>query len=330
VSRARRRGVQAWGRSRGVKIFLSDGRRRERAESGYGQVSAGLIPQLTELGHEIVFEPDTSCDLCLFVCPPSSMRPGEIPLPTVAFTMHELEELPESKRDWVGTLNGTDLVVTPTVWNEMVWRRVGVTTPIAVVPLGIDPGTYFPARSHQFLILTAHENLGGTSSRENWRDTLSAYLMAFSPSDPVVLRIKTWKWKPDHFAAAIDAVMSELGLTDRPPIEPIGDELTASEMRQQYQECWLFVKNANREGWGLPATEAVACGATVAASRIEPLLSHLDHATTLWFDAGDVEGLVQLMRDRFAAYERSMSLARRHTWQRSAQALSAALQAHFG
>ena len=57
-------------------------------------------------------------------------------------------------------------------------------------------------------------------------------------------------------------------------------------MRDLYLSAWLFVKNANREGWGLPATEAVACGIRVAASEIQPLRSHLP-AGTRWFRLGD-------------------------------------------
>ena len=40
----------------------------------------------------------------------------------------------------------------------------------------------------------------------------------------------------------------------------------------------------------MPCTEAIACGTPVAATAIEPLLSHLPQDTR-WFGPGDVKGL---------------------------------------
>jgi hypothetical protein len=310
-----------------VKVFLSDGARHTRSQGGYGQLAAALIAHLPVFGIDVSLDPDASCAACLYVCPPSGMHPDSVSVPTAAFTMHELETLPDQKAHWVDILNQVNLVITPTAWNERVWRRVGVETRIAVVPLGVEPADYFPAKDPRFTILTAHENLGGGSSRENWRDTLVAYYSAFSATDPVELRVKTWNWKPDGFAAARREVIRGLGLEPEvvPPVEVIGRELGVAEMRQEYQRCWLFLKNANREGWGLPATEAAACGAGLAATRIEPLVSHLDAELTSWFEPGDTDALTDIFRRGLSDYRAEVERMERFTWRRTASGVAEAL-----
>jgi len=314
-----------------MQIFFHDGERRLRAESGYGQLAAGLAAELPLLGHRLDFAFDPAADVCLHICPPSSIRPERLPLRQAAFTMHELEHLPEAKQGWVGVLNSVDLVLTPTAWNRDVWRRLGVRTPIEVVPLGIDPHVYRPARTKHFTVLTVHENLGSDSSRENWRDTLRAYYAAFGGRSDVELIIKTWRWKPGDWEAAKDEAAAELDLAGEavPAISVVDDELGADEMRDLYQRCWLFLKNANREGWGLPASEAAACGAPLAASRIEPLLSHLPEDTQ-WFEPGDRDALAGILVSACEAQQRAMQRAHRHTWRGTAELTGRALVRHFG
>jgi glycosyltransferase involved in cell wall biosynthesis len=295
-----------------VRIWLSDGDRRLDAGSGYGQVSAAVSRGLIELGHEVHFQEFPGMEVVLFVCPPNKIRFGR-QVRSAAITMHELDHLPESKRDWVEILNRLDLVITPTAWNRDVWLRAGVTTPTEVIPLGVDPKLYFPATGLRCTFLCVHENLGGDTSRENWRRTLEAYLSRFTVEDDVCLQIKTWKWKPEEFREARRQVLDELGIedADAPEIQVIDDDLPAERMRELYQRAWLFVKNANREGWSMPCSEAIACGTPVAAAAIEPLLSHLGEDTR-WFSAGDVEALGRVLDREYARFRSHLRLAQRH------------------
>jgi hypothetical protein len=305
---------------RPMRIWLSDGDRRLQDENGYGRVSAALVQGLAELGHEVQFKQFRGMDLVLFVCPPGRIKFGRA-VPAAAFAMHELDHLPEEKRDWVGICNRLDLLITPTAWNVEMWRAEGVTVPIEIVPLGVDADAYFPPTGRTCRFLALHENLGGPSSRENWRETLHAYCGAFTAADDVLLTIKTWKWKPGAWREAYERTLMEHDLDEStaPAVEVIDSRLQESEMRELYQSAWLFVKNANREGWSLPCSEAVACGGRVAATRIQPLLSHLPEETR-WFEAGDVEGLAELLRAehaRFRAHSRrchrnSASVMTRH------------------
>lgn len=295
-----------------MRIWVSDGDRRLLEGNGYGQVSAAVSRGLIELGHEVQFQEFSGMQGALFICPPGKIKFGR-QVPSAAITMHELDHLPAAKADWVEILNRLDLVITPTGWNREVWERAGVSVPIEVVPLGIDVESYYPHTGRRCTFLCVHENLGGETSREDWRQTLRAYLGAFTAADPVRLVVKTWKWKPAEYEQARGAVLEELGVApaDAAEIEVLDGVLSADEMRGLYQCAWLFVKNANREGWSMPCTEALACGTPVAASSIEPLRSHLPEDTR-WFGAGDVAGLQAVLEREHARFRSHLRLAQRH------------------
>jgi glycosyltransferase involved in cell wall biosynthesis len=315
-----------------MRIWLSDGDRRLQDENGYGRISAALVRGLTELGHELQFKESPEMELVLFVCPPGRIKFGRS-VPAAAFAMHELDHLPEGKRDWTEILNRLDLLITPTDWNLRMWRSEGVRVPIEIVPLGVDVDIYCPASGHICTFLAVHENLGGESSRENWRDTLRAYCGTFTAADDVRLVIKTWKWKPDGWRAVYEQTLAELGLAESqaPAIEVLDSRLSAEEMRDLYRGAWLFIKNANREGWSLPCTEAVACGGTVCAARIEPLRSHLPEDTR-WFEVGDVDGLARLLRAEHARFTAHLRRCERYSatamTERVAQLLARTLAEH--
>jgi glycosyltransferase involved in cell wall biosynthesis len=296
-----------------MRIWLSDGDRRLQEDNGYGRVSAALAKGLTALGHEVQFKQFRDMDLGLFVCPPGRIKFGRA-APYAALAMHELDHLPEGKRDWGEIVNRLDLLITPTDWNLQMWRREGVTIPIEVVPLGIDVTAYHPPCGRTCTFLTVHENLGGLSSRENWWHTLRAYCSAFTAADDVRLQIKTWKWKPEEWQARLQRTLFDFGLDEdtAPAIEIVEELLSVEQMRALYQGAWLFIKNANREGWSLPCTEALACGIPVAATRIEPLLSLLPQDTR-WFEHSDVEGLARILRREHSRFHAELRRAQRYS-----------------
>lgn len=127
-----------------MRVLLLDGKRRQKLESGYGQLAVGLKQQLEGRGVEVVFDERLPADVVLYVCPPYGIREAAFGLPVAVFTMHELEHLTDGKADWPAKLNRTDLVLTPTSWNRAVWKKLGVTTRIEVVPLGVDEKEFYP------------------------------------------------------------------------------------------------------------------------------------------------------------------------------------------
>jgi glycosyltransferase involved in cell wall biosynthesis len=312
-----------------VRIAIVDGGLRERTEGGYARIAAALAAHLPRLGHEVCFEPRGDADVWLYPCPPSFIAPGEpaggAPL-RVAFTMHETEDLPEGKEDWPRILNRMDLVLTPTAWNERIWRDLGVTVPIEVVPLGIEPSRYLPSTGDRCVLLTVHAGLGFALCRENWEDTLTAYYAEFGAGERVLLRTKTWNWRPDRYEPyrARAAERSGRAAADLAPVEVLDAMLDHVQMRELYLGASLFIKDANREGWSLPCTEAAACGIPIAATRIEPLLSHLPERTR-WFDPGDIAALRGLMREASDGFEAARAERERYTEATMSERVSAVL-----
>src|SRR5208283_3119352 len=128
------------------------------------------------------------------------------------------------------------------------------------------------------LFLAVHEALGEPQphTREDWTETLRAYYTAFTAADSVLLRIKTWKWYPDEFEQARRSIATEHTNADgHPPVEIVDATLSHEQMRALYLGSAMFVKNANREGWSIPCSEAVACGTPVASTDIPVLRSYL-------------------------------------------------------
>jgi len=315
-----------------MRILLIDGQRRGHLESGYGRIAAALAEGLPRLGHEVAFDRGGHFDLSLYTSPPYSMRKVHLPgASRVAFTMHERETLEEGKRDWPEILNAMDLIFTPTEWNRDVWRRLGVRTPIEVVPICVDPSLYYPALGHRCTFLAVHESLGEPSpySREDWEHTLRAYYSAFSADDAVLLRIKTWKWHPREFEAARSSIAAEhLPADEQPPVEVVDSTLSHQQMRALYLESAMFIKNANREGWSIPCSEAVACGIPVAATRIQPLLSHLP-PESLWFGVGDWQRLRELLRERHRECSLKLTQSHRYTNALTCRLVSDGLERHL-
>jgi glycosyltransferase involved in cell wall biosynthesis len=308
-----------------MRIWISDGDRHSNPASGYGRTSVAISRGLRELGHEVRFEPFQDADVCLFVCPPYSIR--QIPVrPAAAYSLHELDTLPPEKAQWPEILNRLDGVITATEWNRHNWQRLGVTVPIEVVPDGVDTDVYYPITGRTCTFLCVHANLGSGSSRERWRDTLRAYLSTFDSRDHVNLVVKTWDWRASLWDDALAELVNELGLdADRlPAIEIVADRLSEDQMRDLYHRAWLFLKNAEREGWSLPCTEAMACARPIAAARIEPLVSILP-AETNWFELGDVDALASIMRGEFERFKECDRTSLRYSASALGQGIAAAL-----
>ena len=91
-----------------------------------------------------------------------------------------------------------------------------------------------------------------------------------------------------------------------------------------YQSCDAFVYPTLHEGFGLPVIEAMACGAPVVCSRIEPLLEVAGDAA-LFVDPHDpvaiAEGITTALEDEAARkllIEKGLERARQFTWKATA------------
>lgn len=261
--------------------------------SGYGKIGRQFISALN---------PDNSDgDVSLYVTPPYSVKLSK--KFNVIYTMHELDTLPPEKQIWIKNLNEYDLVIVPSEWIKRNFIKFGVTVPIEVVPLGVDPLIFKGTKTSFFSILTCHSNFGSSSSRENWMETLECYCKVFAGHKDTMLWIKTWDYptgRLDEFMNDI-AKRNNLDTTNLPPVEILFNEFTDEQLNDLYSKSWLFIKNANREGWSLPLHEALSTGVNCLYRNL-PSLKWVENYNNVVKFSNTYE-LKSLMKTLYHVYE---------------------------
>jgi glycosyltransferase involved in cell wall biosynthesis len=179
-----------------------------------------------------------------------------------AVTMFEATRLPSG---WVERLNAVDRIVTPSAWCQGVFERNGVTTPIMVVGLGVDPEDYplldrsdHDGRPYTFLWS------GTPDRRKGWDVAYRAFWRAFAGSDAARLVM--------HFRGMPRGVT---GFSDA-NVEVVEGSLTLEEVRGLLQRADCYVFPSRGEGWGLPPREAAATGLPVIATDHGGLAEEID------------------------------------------------------
>jgi hypothetical protein len=186
---------------------------------------------------------------------------------TVAVTMWESSRIAAAAA--AGLNGGTTGVVVPCEHNAEVMRASGVTVPVAVVPLGIDPATYFddgtqPPDNGPFVFGGAGRLAHG-GARKGLEDLAAAFGEAFPTQSDVRLELKVW---PD---CAIKAPAD-------PRIKLVRRPMTPAEMAGWYRSSHVFCSASKGEGFGLQPLQAMAVGRPFLGCR------HSGHAA-YWHDA---------------------------------------------
>ncbi len=182
----------------------------------------------------------------------------------IGFSMLETTGLPA---DWVRQFNSVDEVWTPTEFNVWTFRRCGVTSPICIMPLGVDvehfnPGKQGYPHGDRFTFLSIFE----WGERKAPEILLKAFNSAFRREEPVVLICKFDNWDGD-----VDIVKQ----MDAMDLDPGGGEIVFIEnqyieyeqLPALYRSADCFVFPTRGEGWGMPILEAMACGLPVIATN---------------------------------------------------------------
>jgi glycosyltransferase involved in cell wall biosynthesis len=308
-----------------MRIWISDGDRRLQEGDDYGRISAAVSRGLIELGHEVRFQELPGMEVALFICPLARIKFGR-PVATAAIVTHELDGLHGDVPESIDVLNRLDLVIVPTERDRALCEYAGVSTAVAVVPLGIDPELYFPVTGRRCTFLCVHEGLGNKAARANWRQTLRSYFSTFTHEQEVRLLINTWKWEPELFEAARLEVLAELGVHAgaAPPVEVLDGGLPAERMRDLYQRAWLFIENTNHEAWSMACTEAQACGTPLAATDMRSLYSQLPE-NTKWFGDGHGRQLEDVLEREYLRFTVHLRNCQRHSGASTAKLVELAL-----
>ena len=134
----------------------------------------------------------------------------------------------------------------------------------------------------------------------------------------------------DTFTPAQERQVKRLGLEGAVTVLPFVDRRVLAAL---YRRATLLLQPSEREGFGLPVAEAMACGTPVVASRIAALVEVGGPAAT-YCPVGDVHAWVaaisELLNERSAASSdwrargaASLTQARRFSWREHARRMTA-------
>jgi glycosyltransferase involved in cell wall biosynthesis len=172
-----------------------------------------------------------------------------------------------------------DGVLVPSEYSRRAIRNSGVRLPIAVIGHGIDHSGLMPRVigdrakrgpvTHTLPFTFLHVSSG--LARKGIEELITAYCLAFSGRDPVLLVIKTF----DNLTNTIDTWVERL--TGRakhaPAIQVVSEELDQRQIDFLYHVADALVLPTRGEGFNLPAAEGMARGLPVIVTRHS---GHLD------------------------------------------------------
>jgi len=168
---------------------------------------------------------------------------------------------------------------------------------VSVVPIGVgerfSPVTDDEADRHAARLVAAPAgavellHVGSAIPRKRI-DTLLAVCAALVPSVPTLHLIRVG----GLFTEAQQRMIHDLGLAGRISVVDFLDERTLAAM---YRRAALVLQPSEREGFGLPLLEAMACGTPVVASDL-PVLKEVGGAAVDYCAVGDTEAWARTVR----------------------------------
>lgn len=200
--------------------------------------------------------------------------------------------------------NDADTVVVPTAAMERRLRDLGVTSPIVVIPSGIDVGAFaagrrrdavrarLGARSDDALVLVV-----GRLGREK---NIEFALAAFARANDSRARLAIVGDGPHRVALEREA--ARLGIASRTTFVR---ELVRSELPDVYASADVLAFASRSETQGLVLVEALAAGTPIVARDTPQTRDVLGGAETL-VDSDDPHAFAAALRERLAAPSRAV------------------------
>jgi glycosyltransferase involved in cell wall biosynthesis len=191
----------------------------------------------------------------------------------VGYHVCDVDKIPEL---WVEIMNQEAHVLTPSAWCKQVFEQRGVSTPISIVPHGINPSAFcLPPRKYpRQRVFTFRHFTSSSGERKGTVELIRAFKRAFRETDPVIL------------------VIHGGGITDEDYRIYVSNEgpLPSTRQAERYWTTDVLVQPSRAEGFGMQPLEALACGTPVISTRCT--------GHEQWWD-GEIPGLVKVFTDGF-------------------------------
>lgn len=177
---------------------------------------------------------------------------------TIGYTMFETDSCPI---DWVRSMNLCRRIMVPSAHCIQAFQNRGVTTPMHVVPQGVNPDAWpvIDRSEHTgpFTFLIA----GGLTHRKNPIGAVRAFLCAFPEKQDVRLLVKT---RAGEIVGGFQNWLKQIPKDDR--IVIIAENSTPRDMLTYFGKADAFVWPSRGEGYGLTPVQAMSTGLPVIVS----------------------------------------------------------------
>ena len=189
---------------------------------------------------------------------------------------------------WVDECNLFDLIVVPSAFCQQAFVNSGVTTPVVVIPHGLEP-EYQPVsapryKENKFVFYNTFSS-ANRFQRKGGEELVSAFLKAFEGHDDVVLRLRS---APGP--ALVD-------IAKRYQLDPLIEldtrmNIDTAEFARIYSAVDCTVHPSRGEGFGLIPFQSIACETPVIAPATSGMADYLnDENAILLRTLGNTEAI---------------------------------------
>ena len=204
---------------------------------------------------------------------------GRMPGVRIAYVVWETSKLPDS---WLAPLRAVDRLWVPCAWGRDVLIENGFSgATIDIVPEGVDVSAFHPAVPPEpsvaalpgFKFIT----VGRWQHRKGTADLLRAFDAEFG-GDPSV-RLVLGCHNPHRPGADLSADLRDLDLGGLDQLTFLAGGIPHGRMPAIYTACDAAVFPTRSDPWGLPISEAMACGLPVIATHFSGPADYLTAET---------------------------------------------------
>lgn len=219
---------------------------------GFGYAAVNFIEALQRQGLRVEYNTEGPGVHVSWVQPP--WYEGYNHQYLIGYTPWESSRLPKS---WVRQMNERDEIWTPSWYNKEVYEDNGVTSPIHVVPHGVNPEHYPILRDQTVDGPFTFFHVGAPTERKGAQRVFDAFLDLFDGDLNVRLLMKSIGPSDGRYIDKYDIMHN---VSYHPQVQVFEEEASIEIMRDLYSQAHCMVYPSNGEGFGFIPFQAIASG----------------------------------------------------------------------